>query len=242
MKVKEEAAVEINSLTKEFHLGKTVVPALRGVTFSIAKGSFFCIIGPSGSGKSTLLNMIGGLDKPAGGKITVNAVDLAKLNEHELAEYRLKNVGFVFQFFNLIPTLTALKNVELPLVFAGAPSKERHAKAKEALVSVGLGNRLNHKPPELSGGEQQRVSLARALINEPQIILADEPTGNLDTQTGKEIMKTLEELNAKEAKTVILVTHDLEVSRYADYIIHLRDGKIEETEVLRREGEDKQRH
>ena len=238
MKAKE-AAVEINSLTKEFHLGKTVVPALSEVTFSITKGSFFCIIGPSGSGKSTLLNLIGGLDKPAGGKIIVNAVDLAKLNEHELAEYRLKNVGFVFQFFNLIPTLTALKNVELPLVFAGAPLKERHAKAKEALASVGLGNRLNHKPPELSGGEQQRVSLARALINEPQIILADEPTGNLDTQTGREIMKILDELNIKEDKTIILVTHDLEVSRYADYIIHLRDGKIEKTEVLRREGEDK---
>lgn len=232
-------AVRTVELVKEFKMGKTIVSALKGVSFSIDEGSFFSIIGPSGSGKSTLLNLIGGLDKASRGKILVDSVDLAELNERELAQYRLKNVGFVFQFFNLVPTLTALKNVELPLVFAGVASRQRHLKAEEVLASVGLGNRLSHKPTELSGGEQQRVSMARALINEPQIILADEPTGNLDTQTGQEIMQLLGRLNTKGGKTIILVTHDLEVAQYADQIVHLRDGMVENIEIVGKNSRSK---
>lgn len=229
-----QEAVKVIDLVQEYHLGEVVVPALRGVTLSVPKGSFFCIIGPSGSGKSTLLSLIGGLDKFVSGQIVVNSVDIAALNEKQLADYRLKNIGFVFQFFNLIPTLTALKNVELPLVFAGIPPTKRRTLAEEALNKVGLGERRNHRPPELSGGEQQRVSLARALINNPEIILADEPTGNLDTQTGREILQLLAKLQSDEQKTIILVTHDLEISNYAHRIAYLRDGTIENIETIRR--------
>lgn len=229
-----QEAVKVIDLVQEYHLGEVVVPALRGVTLSVPKGSFFCIIGPSGSGKSTLLSLIGGLDKFVSGQIIVNSVDIAALNEKQLADYRLKNIGFVFQFFNLIPTLTALKNVELPLVFAGIPPTKRRTLAEEALNKVGLGERRNHRPPELSGGEQQRVSLARALINNPEIILADEPTGNLDTQTGREILQLLAKLQSDEQKTIILVTHDLEISNYAHRIAYLRDGTIENIETIRR--------
>jgi len=223
-------AVKITDLVQEFKMGEVLVSALRGVSFSIPKGHFVSIIGPSGSGKSTLLNLIGGLDKFKSGKIIVGDVDISTLNEKQLADYRKKKVGFVFQSYNLIPTLSALENVELPLIFAGAPKKKRDEKAKEALEAVGLSQRMEHKPTELSGGEQQRVSLARALINDPAIILADEPTGNLDTKTSHEILKLLKELNEKNHQTFIIVTHDPEVSQYADRVFHIRDGLIEKEE------------
>lgn len=222
--------VQIKDLIQEFKLGEVTVKALRGVSLDLRKGKFYSIIGPSGSGKSTLLNLIGGLDTFISGKIIVNGEELSKMSENQLAKYRLRHVGFVFQFFNLIPTLTALKNVELPLIFSRVQPGERNKMAKSVLKKVGLGGRMNHRPTELSGGEQQRVSLARALINNPEIILADEPTGNLDTNTGREIMKLIADLNQVDGKTIILVTHDQEVSHYAYQIINLRDGLIENVE------------
>lgn len=223
-------AVKVTNLVQEFKMGEVVVPALRGVNFSIPKGHFVSIIGPSGSGKSTLLNLIGGLDRFISGKIVVDNVDISTLSEKQLAEYRKKKVGFVFQSYNLIPTLTALQNVELPLIFAGVSKEKRDKRAKEVLEAVRLSERTEHKPTELSGGEQQRVSLARALVNEPAIILADEPTGNLDTSTSHEILKLLKELNERNHQTFIIVTHDPEVSQYADKAIHIRDGLIEKEE------------
>lgn len=211
-------------------MGEVNVPALRGVNFSIQKADFICIIGPSGSGKSTLLNLIGGIERPTSGKIMIDGIDITTLDERELADYRKRKVGFVFQSYNLIPTLTALQNVELPLIFSGISQEMRRERAQQALMSVGLSHRINHKPTELSGGEQQRVSLARALINNPSIVLADEPTGNLDTATGREILRLLKDLNEKNQQTFIIVTHDPEVSEYADRKIYIRDGLIERIE------------
>ena len=230
----EEYVIITENLTEEYLLGKVVVPALRGVNLKIKRGEFAVIMGPSGSGKSTLLNLIGGLQKPTGGRVLINGIDLSTLNENQLAIFRRKNVGFVFQAYNLIPTLTAIENVELPMIFYNIPPNERKRRAEKLLHSLGLGDRLHHRPSELSGGEQQRVSIARALANNPEIILADEPTGNLDTKTGRRIMDEIVKVNRDFGKTIVMVTHDPEVAHFGDRIIHIRDGKIENIEILRR--------
>lgn len=222
-------AVEVTDLVQEFKMGDVVVPALRGVSFEIAKGEFVCLFGPSGSGKSTLLNLIGGLDKFVSGRIVVEGMDISTLDEKELARYRRKRLGFIFQSYNLIPTMTARQNVELPLIFNGVNPAARREAAEATLKSVGLERRLDHKPTELSGGEQQRVSIARALINTPSVVLADEPTGNLDTATGKEILDLLKETCRAREQTFIVVTHDPEVAKYADKVLRLRDGRLEKT-------------
>ncbi|NIR86212.1 ABC transporter ATP-binding protein, partial [Candidatus Bathyarchaeota archaeon] len=202
------------------------VPALQGVTFDVAKGEFVAIFGPSGSGKSTLLHVLGGLDRPDEGEVLVDRISFSTLNANELAEVRLRKIGFVFQFFNLLPRLTALRNVELPLALADLPEKECIEKAREVLRLVGLEDRMNHRPSELSGGEQQRVAIARALINDPKIVLADEPTGNLDTTTGWEIVQLMKRLNEEKAQTFVVVTHDPSIAENADRILYLKDGLI----------------
>jgi len=218
--------LEVQGVTKTYTMGKMLVPALRGVTFEVEEGELIAIFGPSGSGKSTLLHVVGGLDPPDKGVVLVDGVDLYNLGSNEIADTRLKKIGFVFQFFNLLPRLSALKNVELPLALANVPPKKAEQKAVEMLSLVGLKARINHKPAELSGGEQQRVAIARALINNPEIILADEPTGNLDTKTGQDIVQLMKRLNQEQRKTFIIVTHDPQVAKTANRIIYLKDGKI----------------
>jgi len=207
-------------------MGTQNVYALRGTCLSVRKGEFMAIMGPSGSGKSTLVNMIGCLDLPTKGRIYLEGENIANFHESELAQVRGKKIGFVFQQFNLINTLNALENVMLPMIFQKVPKKERIMKAKHLLQTVGLGNRIYHKPTELSGGQQQRVAMARALANNPDIILADEPTGNLDTKTGEIIINILCKMHRKQKKTIIIVTHDEYVAKHAQRIAHLRDGKI----------------
>ncbi|MBC7194128.1 MAG: ABC transporter ATP-binding protein [Caldisericia bacterium] len=231
---KMENIIKVFDLVVEYLLGKVVVPALRGINLNIEKGDFIAIMGKSGSGKSTLLQVIGGLQRPTKGRVFINDIDLTKLNENELAIFRRKNIGFVFQSYNLIPTLTALENVELPMIFFNKDLKQRREKALSLLEKFKLENRINHKPSELSGGEQQRVAIARSLANDPEIILADEPTGNLDSKTGESIMEEFVNINKNFNKTVILVTHAREVAEYANKIIHIRDGNIESIEELRR--------
>ena len=211
-------------------MGKVKVEALKGVSFYIDKGEFVAIMGPSGSGKSTLMHIIGCLDQPTEGSFIIGGKDVSKLNDDRLAEIRNKSIGFVFQQFNLLSRTSILHNVEIPLIYAGLKTKQRREMAKRALVSVGLGDRVKHKPNEISGGEKQRAAIARALVNNPLIILADEPTGNLDTKTGEEIMKIFYKLH-QQGNTVIMVTHEAEVARHARRIIHLRDGLIEKDEV-----------
>ena len=216
-------------------MGKILVPALCGVSFDVEEGEFLPIFGPSGSGKSTLLHLIGCLDRPDEGEIFVDGSNVLKLSDDKLAELRLTKMGFVFQFFNLLPRSTALGNVELPLTIAGVPEKETSKRAKEMLKLVGLQGRMNHRPSELSGGEQQRVAMARALINNPKIVLADEPTGNLDTKTGWEIVQLMKRLNKKKGQTFVVVTHDPNIAETADRKIHLKDGLIKGiTEAQRR--------
>jgi len=222
--------LEIKKIKKIYQMGKVKVEALRGVSFYIDKGEFVAIMGPSGSGKSTLMHIIGCLDKPTEGNFVIGGKDVSKLNEDRLAEIRNKRIGFVFQQFNLLSRTSILHNVEIPLIYAGLKAKQRRELAKQALENVGLGDRVKHKPNEISGGEKQRAAIARALVNNPLIILADEPTGNLDTKTGEEIMKIFYKLH-QQGNTVIMVTHELEIARHARRIIHLRDGLIEKDEV-----------
>ena len=222
--------IEIKNLTKTYMMGQVPVEALRGVSLSVQKGEFIAVLGPSGSGKSTLLNMIGALDRPTSGTILINRVDVTTLGDNQLADLR-QNVGFVYQTFNLISRLNAIGNVELPLSIVGIPKKERRFKAEVMLKIVGLGDRMHHKPSELSGGERQRVAVARALINNPSFIIMDEPTGNLDTKTGLEIMEFAKKLNREHGITLIIVTHDIEIGNQARRIIRLRDGLIESDEV-----------
>jgi putative ABC transport system ATP-binding protein len=217
--------IHIENLTKIYRMGKVEVQALREVNLEIKNGEFIAIIGASGSGKSTLLNMIGCLDKPTSGKVFLDGIDTGELNENELAEIRRKKIGFIFQQFNLIHTLNAAENVALPMFFAAEERKKRMNKAKELLAKVGLGDRIYHKPAELSGGEQQRVAIARALSNDPKIIIGDEPTGNIDTEAGAVIMDILEGLN-KEGKTIIVVTHDVETAARAGRTKRMRDGRV----------------
>ncbi len=222
--------LEIKKIKKIYQMGKVKVEALRGVSFYIDKGEFVAIMGPSGSGKSTLMHIIGCLDQPTGGSFIIGGKDVSKLNDDRLAEIRNKRIGFVFQQFNLLSRTSILHNVEIPLIYAGLKTKKRRELAKQALESVGLGDRVKHKPNEISGGEKQRAAIARALVNNPLIILADEPTGNLDTKTGEEIMKIFYKLH-QQGNTVIMVTHEAEIARHAHRIIHLRDGLIEKDEV-----------
>ncbi|MEM2089478.1 MAG: ABC transporter ATP-binding protein [Candidatus Pacearchaeota archaeon] len=217
--------VKLDKVCKTYELGKVKVPAVREVSLEIEEGDFIAIMGPSGSGKSTLMNLIGALDVPTAGKIFFKDKNIASISESALAKLRGKRIGFVFQQFNLIPTLTAKENVMLPMIFQGIPAEEREKKAENLLEKVGLSKRANHKPKELSGGEQQRVAIARALANDPEIILADEPTGNLDSKTGKEILEILKKLN-EEGKTIIIVTHDSNIAKSAKKIIYIKDGKV----------------
>ncbi len=220
------ALIRVDDLRRDFVMGDQTVHALDGITARVAAGEFLAIMGPSGSGKSTLLYLLGGLDRPTGGQIRVREIDITDLDENALARYRQREVGFIFQSFHLVPTMTAMQNVEFPMVFAGLAPKERHARAIDLLERVGLGDRMNHKPTELSGGQQQRVAVARALVNDPAIILADEPTGNLDTTTGGEIMALLSSLNRDEGRTIVVVSHDQAVTQYTTSTLHLLDGKL----------------
>jgi len=218
--------VVTEDLVKVYRLGKVEIPALRGVSIEIEEGEFLGIFGPSGSGKSTLLHLIGVLDVPTSGRVIIDGVDVSKLDEDKRAELRANKIGFVFQFFNLIPRLNALENIALPMAFMGVPRSKRRERALELLDLVGLRDRWNHKPTELSGGEGQRVAIARALANDPSIILADEPTGNLDSRTGKEIVNLFERLNEEDGKTIVIVTHDQTIAEACRRIIYLRDGVI----------------
>jgi len=230
MAQKPEYVVVTEDLHKYYYLRGEVVKALRGVNLKIRYSEYISILGPSGSGKTTLFNMIGGLDKPTQGRVILDGRDLASLTPRQLAWVRCHRVGYIFQTFNLIPVLTALDNVMVPMIFAGVPRREREEKAKKLLERVGLGDRLYHRPTELSGGQQQRVAIARALANDPAIVLADEPTGNLDLQTGLRIVQLLKELNVERGVTVITATHDLKMIDVSDRIVWIRDGMIERVE------------
>jgi len=219
--------IELKNVHKVYPMGEVSVPALRGINLTIHPGEFVAIMGPSGSGKSTLMHLLGCLDLPSDGVVQLDGKDITKLDEDTLAQIRGKKVGFVFQTFNLIPTLTAQENVELPLFFQGVPREKRRARAAELLRKVGLDGRLHHRPAQLSGGERQRVAIARALANDPEIILADEPTGNLDSESGKAILELLAQLH-REGKTIILVTHNPEAAAYAQRIVRIRDGRLVE--------------
>lgn len=222
--------IRIGDLKKFYQLGSSQVKALNGVSLSICRNEYVAIMGPSGSGKSTLMNILGCLDTPSGGRYVLNGTDVSRMEDGELAQVRNKEIGFVFQSFNLLPRYTSLENVALPLIYSGVPRSEREMRAREALTAVGLEERMDHKPAELSGGQRQRVAVARALINNPSIILADEPTGNLDTKTSIDIMRLFEQIY-KNGNTVILVTHEEDIALHARRIIKLRDGIIESDTV-----------
>ncbi|MDO8531946.1 MAG: ABC transporter ATP-binding protein [Dehalococcoidia bacterium] len=229
--------IELHDITKVYHMGTTEVRALRGVSLSIRDGEMVAIMGPSGSGKSTLMHLLGCLDKPTSGSYILGGAEVSRLSDDQLAVVRNRKIGFVFQGFNLLSRLDALGNVELPLVYAGI--RDRRKRAMEALERVGIADRAHHRPSEMSGGQQQRVAIARAIVTDPAVLMADEPTGNLDTKTSSEIMHIFLELNIKEGMTVILVTHESDIAQYAERIIMLRDGLVHRIEqVTKRSGED----
>ncbi len=224
--MEQESLISITDIGRKYVIGAETIHALKSVSLSIQKGEFVALMGPSGSGKSTLMNILGCLDTPTKGEYILNGIRVSEMSDNELAEVRNKEIGFVFQTFNLLPRSSSLDNVALPLVYAGIHKEERNNRAQKALENVGLGNRVDHKPNELSGGQRQRVAVARALINNPSIILADEPTGNLDTKTSVEIMALLEEIHSK-GNTIILVTHEEDIASHAHRIVRMRDGLIE---------------
>jgi len=227
------ALIELKGIVKKYEMGEEILFAINNVSFSVEKNEYLAIMGPSGSGKSTLMNIIGCLDTPTEGEYILDGKNVSEMTDSELAYIRNKQIGFVFQTFNLLPRSDALHNVELPLIYSGMPKSERMEKARQALINVGLGDRMKHKPNELSGGQRQRVAIARAIVNNPAIILADEPTGNLDSKTGEEIMSLFGELN-RLGNTIIVVTHAEEVARHANRIIKLFDGKIESDTRLKK--------
>ena len=222
--------IDLKNVVKDYHVGMEVVHALRGLDLKIDKGEYVAIMGPSGSGKSTLMNILGCLDTATDGDYLLNDSNVSTMNDDQLAEIRNREIGFVFQTFNLLPRATALHNVELPLIYSGSNSSTRKGRAEDALERVGLGDRMHHRPNELSGGQRQRVAIARALVNKPSIILADEPTGNLDTRTGDEIMEIFESIH-DEGNTIIMVTHEEYIAEHSDRIVRLRDGMIERDEA-----------
>ena len=222
--------IRIEGITKEYLMGQTTIQALRGVDLFIRRNEYLAVMGPSGSGKSTLMNMLGCLDTPSSGRYEFNGKDVANMEDDELAEIRNREIGFVFQTFNLLPRSTSLQNVELPLIYAGVSAEERQRRASEALLAVGLADRMYHKPNELSGGQRQRVAIARALVNQPSIILADEPTGNLDSRTGEEIMGLFGRLY-ENGHTIVVVTHEEEIAEHSRRVVRLRDGVIESDEL-----------
>ena len=217
--------IEMHALTRVYQLGPQEIYALRGIDLIVKQGEYVAIMGPSGSGKSTLMNIIGCLDRPTAGQYILDGIPVESMDDDDLAAVRNKKIGFVFQTFNLLPRTTALQNVELPLVYAKIPRVERHVQAQEALRAVGLGDRMDHQPNELSGGQRQRVAIARALVNKPSLLLADEPTGNLDSQTGREILDLFRDLHA-HGNSIIMVTHEDDVAREAKRVIHIRDGRV----------------
>lgn len=222
--------VRVSGVTKTFQMGKVAVQALKGVDLNIIGGNYISIMGPSGSGKSTLFNMIGGLDKPTSGKVFIDDVDIAQLDAHELAWLRCRKIGYIFQTFNIIQVMTALENVTLPMIFSGMNTDDANEKGIGLLNLVGLGDRFQHKPQELSGGQQQRVAIARALANDPAILLADEPTGNLDLTTGEEIILMLKQLCRERGVTVISATHDIKMLNVSDQVVWIRDGRVDKVE------------
>jgi putative ABC transport system ATP-binding protein len=221
-----QSIIKLNQIAKSYKIGTEVIHALRSVTLDIYKNEYVALMGPSGSGKSTLMNVLGCLDSPSSGEYVLNGKSVAKMPDNELADVRNKEIGFVFQSFNLLPRSTALDNVTLPLIYAGFSKEQRFLRAKEVLEQVGLGERMMHKPNELSGGQRQRVAIARALVNKPAIILADEPTGNLDSKTSVEIMGLLEDIH-KQGNTIVLVTHEEDIAQHAHRIVRLKDGEVE---------------
>ncbi len=224
--------IQIQDVTKVYHMGEVEVHALRGISLQVQPGEMMAIMGPSGSGKSTLMNVIGCLDQPTAGEYFLEGADVGLLNDDQLAEIRNRKIGFVFQTFNLLARTSAFENVTLPLIYAGVPRAEHHTRARAALGAVGLAGRMAHQPTELSGGEQQRVAIARALINKPSIILADEPTGNLDSKSGAEVVALLLQLNRQQGITVVLVTHDPNIARATSRIVHLSDGQVSGKEIV----------
>jgi len=239
-----EALIKLEDVWKIYNLGKIELPVLKGVNLGINPGSFVTIMGPSGSGKSTLMYMLGLLDVPSKGRVFLEGEDISSFSEDRLAQERGKRIGFIFQQFNLLQNLTALENVMLPMIFQGVPEEKRKQRAGELLESVNLVNRMNHRPMEMSGGEQQRIAIARSLVNDPEILIGDEPTGNLDSSTGKAVMEILTDLHKNQKKTIIVVTHDPNIAHYSQNIIHIQDGQIvknhfKESEVLWAENNKK---
>ena len=231
-----EAIIKSENIIKKYRMGNQVVPVLNGINLNIYRGEILCILGTSGSGKTTFLNMAAGLERPTKGRIIVEGHNLNKIGEKRMAAFRRKYIGFVFQLYNLLPALTALENAVLPLIFEGVPAREREIKGRNLLKQMGLGERLRHKPGELSGGQRQRVSIARALINNPRIIFADEPTGNLDSKTSQEILKLLTNTVRENGQTLLMVTHDTKVAGYGDRIVHMSDGTIFSENATREEN------
>lgn len=235
MKSIDENIIELKNVKKVYRMGKERINAVEDVSFSIKRGEFCCLYGASGSGKSTLLNLMAGIEKITSGQIIIKGHNVHKMSEKSLAKFRQNNLGFVFQSYNLLNSMTALENVELPLVFKHTSTKRRRKLAKDMLIKVGLGARLKHKPKEMSGGQQQRVGIARAFVSNPEIVFADEPTGNLDSKTSREVMNLIKEMANAKNQTIVMVTHDKNLTEYADRIIHIFDGKIEEIEYVKKE-------